>query len=110
MVHWLEHNPYFPLLMGFPLFYGLGKWIERSSPDIAEDQVNVSVRFRAHIVGLILYKVLLGYLLTRTGTWTSLLVFTGAMRLHFSSWTCTCWKCTSGPIPNAGHLRGAAHP
>lgn len=80
---WLEHNPYFPLLMGFTLFYGLEKWIERSSPEIAEDQVNLSVRFWAHIGGLALYKVLLGYLLTRTGSWTSLLVFTGAMGLHF---------------------------
>jgi hypothetical protein len=82
-VTWLEHNPFFPLLIGFTLFYGLEKWIERSSPDLREDQVNLSVHFWAHIVGLALYKVLLGYLLTRTGSWLSLLIFTGAMGLHF---------------------------
>lgn len=83
VVGWLEHNPFFPLLIGFTLFYGLEKWIEHSSPDLREDQVNLSVHFWAHIVGLTLYKILLGYLLTRTGGWVSLLVFLGAMGLHF---------------------------
>lgn len=81
---WMEHHPFFPLLVGFTSFYGLEKWIEKSSPKKpSTDQINLSVHFWVHIVGLSLYKVLLGYLLTRTDGWISLGVFTVAMGLHF---------------------------
>jgi hypothetical protein len=80
---WGEHHPFLPLLIGFTLFYGLERWIEKPVSRSPEGKSSLAVHFWAHIVGLSFYKVLIGYLLAQISDVKEIIVFTVAMLMHF---------------------------
>ncbi len=80
---WGEQNPFLPLLLGFTLFYGLERGIERPVDHGARDGAERPVHFWVHMVGMSLYKVLLGYLMGQITSLSGLLFFAFAIMMHF---------------------------
>jgi hypothetical protein len=80
---WSEQNPYVPLLVGFTFFYGLERWIEPPVEHGSSDGARRPVHFWVHMVGLSLYKILLGYLMGQITSVSGLLVFAFAIMMHF---------------------------
>lgn len=80
---WGEENPFLPLLLGFTLFYGLERGIERPVDRGSSDEAERPVHFWVHMVGLSLYKVLLGYLMGQIPSVSGLLIFAFAIMMHF---------------------------
>jgi hypothetical protein len=80
---WGEQNPFLPLLLGFTLFYGLERGIERPVHHGPGDGAERPVHFWVHMVGMSLYKILLGYLMGQITSVSGLLIFTFAIMMHF---------------------------
>jgi hypothetical protein len=82
---WGQQNPFLPLLVGFTLFYGLERGIERpvDHDHGSGDEAERPVHFWVHMVGMSLYKILLGYLMGQIGSVSGLLIFTFAIMMHF---------------------------
>jgi hypothetical protein len=81
---WGEQNPFLPLLLGFTFFYGLERGFERPVDHRGfSDGEGRPVRFWVHMVGLSLYKILLGYLMGQITSVSGLLIFAFAIMMHF---------------------------
>ena len=80
---WGEQNPFVPLLVGFTFFYGLERGIQPPAEHGSGDRAGRRVHFWVHMVGLSLYKILLGYLMGQIATVSGLLVFAFAIMMHF---------------------------
>jgi hypothetical protein len=80
---WGEQNPFLPLLLGFTLFYGLERGFERPVDHGSSQGAERPVHFWVHMVGMSLYKVLLGYLMGQITSVSGLLTFAFAMTMHF---------------------------
>jgi hypothetical protein len=80
---WGEQNPFLPLLVGFTLFYGLERGIERPEHHGSSADAERPVHFWVHMVGMSLYKILLGYLMGQITSVYGLLIFTFAIMMHF---------------------------
>lgn len=78
---WGEHYPFLPLLIGFTLFYGLEKWMQKASAQVSREEAQI--HFWVHMLGLAIYKILLGYLLAQMNGWAAIVAFTLAMVMHF---------------------------
>ncbi len=80
---WGEQNPFLPLLVGFTLFYGLERGFERPVDHGDGDGAERPVHFWVHMVGMSLYKILLGYLMGQITSVSGLLIFAFAIMMHF---------------------------
>jgi hypothetical protein len=80
---WGEQNPFLPLLLGFTLFYGLESGFERPVDHGSSHGAERPVHFWVHMVGMSLYKILLGYLMGQITSVSGLLIFAFAMVMHF---------------------------
>jgi hypothetical protein len=80
---WGEQNPFLPLLLGFTLFYGLERGFERPVDHGSGHGAERPVHFWVHMVGMSLYKILLGYLMGQITSVSGLLIFAFAMTMHF---------------------------
>ncbi|WP_333774040.1 hypothetical protein [Streptomyces sp. IBSBF 3136] len=80
---WGEQNPFLPLLLGFTLFYGLERGIERPVDHGSSGGAGRPVHFWVHMVGMSLYKILLGYLMGQITSVFGLLIFAFAITMHF---------------------------
>jgi hypothetical protein len=80
---WGEQNPFLPLLVGFTLFYGLERGIERPVDRASSDGAVRPAHFWVHMVGMSLYKILLGYLMGQITSVSGLLIFAFAIMMHF---------------------------
>src|SRR4029450_3408271 len=80
---WGEQNPFLPLLVGFTLFYGLESGFERPVDHGSSHAAERPVHFWVHMVGMSLYKILLGYLMGQITSVSGLLIFAFAMVMHF---------------------------
>jgi hypothetical protein len=80
---WGEQNPFLPLLLGFTFFYGLERGFERPVDHRGYGDEARPVHFWVHMVGLSLYKVLLGYLMGQITSVSGLLIFAFAIMMHF---------------------------
>jgi hypothetical protein len=80
---WGEQNPYLPLLVGFTLFYGLERGLERPVDHGSSDGAERPVHFWVHMLGMSLYKILLGYLMAQITSMSGLLIFAFAILMHF---------------------------
>lgn len=75
-----EDHPFLPLLIGFTIFYGIEKGIQQGGSGAESEG---SIHFWVHIVGLSLYKIVLGYLLASMSGLAEITIFTVAMLMHF---------------------------
>lgn len=80
---WGEQNPFLPLLLGFTLFYGLERGFERPVDHGSSHGVERPVHFWVHMLGMSLYKILLGYLMGQVTSVSGLVSFAFAMTMHF---------------------------
>jgi len=80
---WGEQNPFLPLLLGFTLFYGLERAYERPVDHGPGHEADRPVHFWVHMVGMSLYKILLGYLMGQITSVSGLLIFAFAIMMHF---------------------------
>jgi hypothetical protein len=80
---WGEQNPFLPLLLGFTLFYGLERGFERPVDHGSSHGVERPVHFWVHMLGMSLYKILLGYLMGQITSVSGLISFAFAMTMHF---------------------------
>jgi hypothetical protein len=81
---WGQQHPFLPLLLGFTFFYGLERGFERPVDHRgSSDGEGRPVRFWVHMVGLSLYKILLGYLMGQITSVSGLLIFAFAIMMHF---------------------------
>ncbi len=102
---WGEQNPFLPLLLGFTLFFGLERAYERPGDHGSSHGADRPVHFLVHMVGMSLYKVLLGYLMGQITSVPGLLVFAFAILMHFlvidrsprRCWPCWCRSSPAAP-------------
>ena len=80
---WGEQNPFLPLLLGFTLFYGLERGFERPVDHGSSHGAERPVHFWVHMLGMSLYKILLGYLMGQVTSVSGLISFAFAMTMHF---------------------------
>jgi hypothetical protein len=80
---WGKQHSFLPLLVRFTLFYGLERGFERPVDHGPDDGSERPVHFWVHIVGMSLYKILLGYLMGQITSVSGLLIFVFAITMHF---------------------------
>ncbi|MCW8194574.1 hypothetical protein F6455_07225 [Proteobacteria bacterium 005FR1] len=78
----IEQYPFLPLLAGFTVFFGLEKGIGRKN-GFTDQRAEGSVHFWVHMVGVSLYKIILGYLLANMTNVAAIASFAVAMLMHF---------------------------
>lgn len=84
-ISYIEHHVYLIALLGLTVFYGLER-IAKSSRQSDNSNVTSPWVFWLHITSFSIYNTLIGYLLLHReeAGITNLLLFSGAMALHFA--------------------------
>ncbi|MCC4266129.1 hypothetical protein LL240_16965 [Oceanimonas baumannii] len=78
----LEHNPFFPLLIGLVVFSGLVRLMDRPAA-APEKGVADGSRVWSHIASYAFYKGLVGYIIASMTGLVGILVFVIPMTMHF---------------------------